>query len=275
MKCFGITDVGKKRNNNQDSFGIKMLSDDCFILAVCDGMGGANGGEIASSKAIEKFLEACERDITPESPDDDIRESLLVAVMEANREVFALSEYSEELHGMGTTLVAALVRDNGRDLDSIDHDVKTYAPNGEEPSAPVTTACVGIFTANVGDSRAYVSNGDSLSQITKDHSYVQYLIDKGELKPEKAANHPQRNIIMKAVGIESTVIPDVDKVIVTERENTYVLLCSDGLYSEIKGADIQKIIHSERTLEEKCEALITLANKKGGKDNITAVLLEL
>ena len=275
MKCFGITDVGKKRNNNQDSFGIRMLSEDCYIIAVCDGMGGANGGEIASSKAIEKFLEACERDITPESSDDDIRESLLLAVMEANREVYALSEYSEELRGMGTTLVAALVRDNGKDVDSIDYDVKTYSPDGEAPDMPEPSVCVGIFTANVGDSRAYISTPDALTQVTKDHSYVQYLIDKGELKPEKAENHPKRNIIMKAVGVESTVLPDVDKQSVIEKENTYVLLCSDGLYTEIKNADIHSIIHSERSLEEKCRALIALANKKGGKDNITAVLLEL
>ena len=275
MKCFGITDIGKKRNNNQDSFGIRMLSEDCYILAVCDGMGGANGGEIASSKAIEKFLSVCEREITPESSDDDIRESLFVAVEEANREVYAHSQYSEELRGMGTTLVAALVRDNGMDLDSIDHDVKTYAPDGEAPVTPEPEACVGVFTVNVGDSRAYVSTGGALTQITKDHSYVQYLIDKGELKPEKAANHPKRNIIMKAVGVDSTVIPDIDKTLITDKEKTYILLSSDGLYSEMKNSDIQKIIHSDNSLEEKCEALITLANKKGGSDNITAVLLEL
>ena len=275
MKCFGITNIGKKRNNNQDSFGIKKLSDDCYILAVCDGMGGANGGEVASSKAVEKFLAACERDITPESSDDDIRDALFSAVDEANGEVYALSQYSEELSGMGTTLVAALVRDNGMDVDSIDYDVKTYAPDGEEPEVPAAKACVGVFTANVGDSRAYLLASEELIQITKDHSYVQYLVDRGELKPEKATHHPQRNIIMKAVGVESTVIPDIDKKLVTDKENTYVLLCSDGLHSELKSADMQKIIHSDKTLEEKCEALVALANKKGGKDNITAVLAQL
>ena len=275
MKCFGITDIGKKRNNNQDCFGIKKLSEDCCILVVCDGMGGANGGEVASSKAVEKFLAACERDITPESSDDDIREALFVAVIEANREVNALAEYSEELHGMGTTLVAVLVRDNGMDFDSIDYDVKTYSPDGETTEAPKAAPCVGVFTVNVGDSRAYLSTEEKLTQITKDHSYVQYLIDKGELKPERAAHHPQRNIIMKAIGIESTVIPDVDKLLITEKENAYILLSSDGLHSELKCNDIQKTMRSDKTLEEKCESLVALANKKGGKDNITAVLLEL
>ena len=275
MKCFGITDTGKKRNNNQDAFGIRMLSEDCYVLAVCDGMGGANGGEIASSRALERFLSTLEAEITPESSDDDIREALYIAVADANRDVYAYSEYSEELRGMGTTLVAAIVRDNGLDLDSIDHDMKTYSPNGDIPAVQTAEACVGVFTVNVGDSRAYVFNSDSVDQITKDHSYVQYLIDKGELSPAKAANHPQRNIIMKAVGIESMVIPDIDKALITEKENTYILLCSDGLYSEIKSADMQKIIHSEKSLEEKCEALVALANKKGGRDNITAVLLEL
>ena len=275
MKCFGITDIGKKRNNNQDSFGIKMLSEDCCLLAVCDGMGGANGGEIASANAIEEFLQICERDITPNSSDDDIRETLFVAVLEANRRVFDIAQASEELSGMGTTLVAALVRDNGLDLDTIDHDVKTYSPDGEAPTLPPPSPCVGVFTVNVGDSRAYVSDTDKLTQITKDHSYVQYLIDQGELKPEKASSHPQRNIIMKAIGVGNTVIPDVDKSLITDKASKYVLLCSDGLHSELKDADIQKIIHSERSLEEKCEALISLANKKGGNDNITAVLLEL
>ena len=275
MKCFGITDIGKKRNNNQDTFGIKKLSDDCYILVVCDGMGGANGGEVASSKAVELFFAACEREITPESSDDDIRDALYLAVSEANREVNALSLYSEELNGMGTTLVAAFIRDNGMDVDSIDHDVKTYAPDSETPEAPSAEPCVGAFIVNVGDSRAYISTKEKLTQLTKDHSYVQYLVDKGKLKPTKAAHHPQKNIIMKAIGIDSTVIPDVDKVLVTEKENTYILLSSDGLHSELKCADIQKIIQSDKTLEEKCEALVALANKKGGRDNITAVLAEI
>jgi protein phosphatase len=274
MKCFGITDVGKKRKNNQDCFGIHKLSDDCHIIAVCDGMGGANGGEIASAKAMETFLASSQRDITPESSDDEIRDALFTAIRDANREVFALSEYSEELKGMGTTIVAALVRDNGCDLDSIDHDVKTYSPNGDTPELPPANPCAGVFLAHVGDSRAYLV-ADELTQLTKDHSLVQYLIDIGELKPEKADHHPQKNIITKAIGVDSTVIPDVEKVFVTERENAYILLCSDGLHSEIKSSDIQRIVHSDKSVEEKCEALVALANKKGGHDNITAVLLEL
>lgn len=275
MKCFGITDTGKKRINNQDCFAIRELSDSCYLIAVCDGMGGANGGEVASSKAIEVFFDSCTRDITPESTDDEIKDALFDAVAAANREVFALAEYSEELRGMGTTIVSALVRDNGCDLDSIDHDVKTYAPNGEAPEVPAADPCVGIFLAHVGDSRAYLSNAEELRQLTKDHSYVQYLVDMGELRPEKAENHPQKNIIMKAIGAECTVMPDVDKVLVTDKENTYVLLSSDGLHGELRQNEIRKIIHSDKTIEEKCEELIALANKKGGHDNITAILLEL
>ena len=274
MKCFGITDVGKKRKNNQDCFATRELSDSCHIIAVCDGMGGANGGEIASSKALEIFLDSCAKEISPESPDDEIRDAFFEAVSRANREVYALSEYSDELRGMGTTIVAALVRDNGRDLDSIDHDVKTYAPNGEVPEAPTAEPCAGIFLVHVGDSRAYISRSDTITQLTKDHSYVQYLVDMGELTPEKAERHPKKNIITKAIGVDSTVMPDVDKILVTEKENTYLLLCSDGLYGELKCSDMQKIIHSDKTVEEKCESLVALANRKGGHDNITAVLLE-
>lgn len=274
MKCFGITDVGKKRKNNQDCYAIKSISDDCKIIAVCDGMGGANGGEVASAKAIEIFMSVLENEISPESTDDEIKDALVLAIEKANGEVVALSEYSEELKGMGTTIVAALVRDNGCDFDSIDHDVKTYAPNGETPDIPPAEPCAGVFLSHVGDSRAYLITHDAITQLTKDHSYVQYLVDMGELKPEKADHHPQKNIITRAIGVDSTVIPDINKIPVSERENSYLLLCSDGLYSELKCADMQKIITSTQSIEEKCEALVALANKKGGRDNITAVLLE-
>ena len=275
MKCFGITDVGKKRKNNQDSFEIKKLSEECYILAVCDGMGGANGGEIASAKALERFFEVCEAEISPESSDEDIRSALYTGISEANRAVYEHSLSNEELNGMGTTLVATLVRDNGLDFDSIDYDVKTYSPDGDTVEPPKTSPAVGVFTVNVGDSRAYISSTDELWQITKDHSYVQYLVDKGEISPEKAAHHPQRNIIMKAVGTESTVLPDIDKLVITEKAEKYILLCSDGLHSELKPSDMQKIIHSDKTLEEKVGSLVALANKKGGRDNITAILLEI
>lgn len=274
MKCFGLTDIGKKRKTNQDSYQILELSDDCYILAVCDGMGGANGGEIASSLAIEKFFEVCKSEISPDSPDEDIVSALHFGVTEANKYVYAMSLSSAELNGMGTTLVAAMLRDNGMDFDSIDYDMKTYAPNGEICEMPKGKTCAAVFTVNVGDSRVYLSSDGELKQLTKDHSYVQFLIDNGELEPEKADRHPRRNVIMRAIGIESTVIPDVQKHIIQGNGSKHLLLASDGLYSELKSEDIQKIICSNSDLAEKCSDLIAMANKKGGHDNITAILAE-
>lgn len=275
MKCFGITDIGKKRNSNQDCFGIKEISESCYIIAVCDGMGGANGGEIASSKAIERFFEICEREINIEGSDEDIKSALYYAVDEANALVNSLSISSDELNGMGTTLVAAVIRDNGLDFDSIDYDVKTYNL-GAEPTEPSgASTCVGAFVVNVGDSRAYLFSKGNLTQLTKDHSYVQYLIDIGELQPEKAAKHPKRNIITKAIGIEPSVLPDIQKALITESDKTYIMLVSDGLYSEIKESDIKKLLNSDKTVEDKAQSLVDLANKKGGRDNITVVLAEI
>ena len=279
MKCFGITDIGKKRSVNQDCFGIKKLSDDIYIIAAFDGMGGANGGEVASSTAMQCFFELCEAELANGCSDEDFTSVLYNAVAAANEKVYRLSLTSPELSGMGTTLVAAILCANNGCHDSIDADVKTYCPAGEpasvsvptenEPTAPSTEA----FISNVGDSRAYLYCGGELTQLTKDHSYVQYLVDNGEISSSRAARHPQRNIIMKAIGIESTVLPDVQTKIIPE--GACIMLVSDGLYSEARPSEIKRILGSKKSLEEKAEALVRLANRRGGHDNITVVLAEI
>ena len=146
---------------------------------------------------------------------------------------------------MGTTLVSALIDEKNKRL----------------------------YVINVGDSRAYMISDTQCEQLSHDHSYVQYLIDMGELTPAKAAKHPERNLITKAVGTTESVRPDIDIFDIPSPESsTYLLLCSDGLTGHVKDKDIQKHLISDSTLEEKAEELIALANKKGGSDNITALI---
>ncbi len=267
MEFYGLTDVGKKRQNNQDCFDILEL-DGCAILAVFDGMGGERGGDIASTMAKNAFIDICRREISPNGSDDDLISALHLASAEANRAVYEASLVDRELEGMGTTLAAVLLRtDNSAD----DSDVKTY---GEpvEVSKDKPVGEIAAFVVNIGDSRTYFINEEEIKQLSKDHSYVQYLVDRGELSPAKAATHKQRNVLMKAVGTESITLPDIEKHVFLDG---YILICSDGLYGEVKPADIKKTVLSDKTLKEKVEALIALANKKGGRDNITAVLAKI
>ena len=248
MNCYGITDTGKKRPENQDRFSIFLPehSVPCCLLSVCDGMGGANGGEIAAEKAIEIYNESVAEMLCDCDGDGAVMSVLSRAAEKANSAVYSAALENEELSGMGTTIVSFFKFGNGAS-----------------------------FLLNVGDSRAYLISESEIKQISRDHSYVQHLIDAGELSPAKAANHPQRNIITRAIGIDSEVIPEVKKIDTTGY--TYLLLCSDGLHGELKDQEIKKVVFDPDTgnVREKAEALVALANKKGGNDNITAVLLRL
>ena len=249
MKYYGKTDIGIKREKNQDCFGCRRLKDGMTVLAVCDGMGGAKGGETASRIALNTFLSACERDLRGGMPDGLIRSVLSSAVHEANTAVYRKGKNDESLYGMGTTLVAALV------IDALDY----------------------IFIVNVGDSRAYSVCCDSIVQLSLDHSYVQYLIDKGEITPNEAENHPDKHVITRAVGTADSVRPDIDVVeIIKPREaKNYLLLCSDGLSGMIKSSEILDIVTSSTSIEAAADKLIDAANLAGGDDNITVLLAEL
>lgn len=249
MNCYGITDTGKKRPNNQDRFSIFLPESDspCCLISVCDGMGGANGGEIAAEMAINTYNGAVAEMLCDCDGDGAAMAIMSRAAEKANSAVFLASSENPDLNGMGTTLVSFFRFD--------------------ESGAS--------YLLNVGDSRAYLVNKDEIKQISHDHSYVQRLVDSGELSPAKAANHPQKNVITRAIGIESEVIPDVKKL--DTAGFTYLLLCSDGLHGEVKDQDIKKTIFDDGTenIREKAEALVALANKKGGSDNITVVLARL
>lgn len=255
MFFYGTTDIGKKRVVNQDNFKIKEYSEDVTLAVVCDGMGGARGGGVASSLAISAFMECLDSnagvftdDYASADADEVISRILLDAVERANEAVFTAASSSPELSGMGTTLVCALV-------------------------TPLKIYCV-----NVGDSRMYHGTHSSVEQVTRDHSYVQYLVDIGRITPKKAKKSSHRNIITRAVGTESSVEADLYTLTKTTSEHpVFVLLCSDGLSNMVELREIASALKSSDrsgdALKRAAERVVSLANEHGGNDNITVVLL--
>ncbi len=257
----GKTDIGRRRKVNQDTFAIEAIAPGAHLFVVCDGMGGAVGGAEASRIACDTFC-AVMRDALPEivadaavvcSDADAVaarRDRLFAAVPdalghaaeEANRAVYETAMADPSLQGMGTTLVALIVW-------------------GEY-------ACA----VNVGDSRLYAITAEEISQISHDHSYVQYLVDLGKLPPEEARTSTNRNIITRAVGTAETVEPDiflVDSALVGE---AVFLLCSDGLSGMLTDEEMAEIVRAADTVEQAVDELIDRANAAGGSDNITALL---
>lgn len=237
MKFQGKTDVGVMRHSNQDDFAVAELQDGSVLAVVCDGMGGANAGNVASKKATEVISSFFQRSYRKGLDAQGIMALLQSAILSANIEIYDMAQKNTELTGMGTTVVAAFVS--------------------------------GEFTvvSHVGDSRAYLV-GDSVTQLTRDHSVVQSLIESGKLTPEEARVHPRRNVITRALGIEPEVLVDSDEFVIGDGEN--LLLCSDGL-SNFVGPDEIKEIFKNNPLENVTEVLVAHANKSGGADNITVV----
>jgi len=249
MKFFGMTNVGMKRTVNQDSFLIKEY-DSGLLAVVCDGMGGASGGEEASATAVAAFSGytdigfASDNGEVDVSDAESVRQVLMSAARAANNAVYSAATENDFLNGMGTTLVSAFVTD-GR-----------------------------VYAVNIGDSRMYIIKDDSVTQITHDHSYVQYLVDIGKLTADEAKNSTSKNIITRAVGTEALVETDFFTVD-SDLTGAYVLLCSDGLTNHVTEEDMVTCIKDSDSVETACAELIDRANKGGGSDNITAVIIEM
>lgn len=243
MEAWGLTDVGNVRSQNQDAFRIVELGKDALLAVVCDGMGGAKSGNVASRLASEVFSEEVKRSFSADLTPDEAEQMLRAAANLANISVFEQSQLSEDYAGMGTTLVAAL----------------TY------PRA--------TLVLNIGDSRAYLINTDGVQCITRDHSVVEMMVQRGELTPEQAKTHPSKNLITRAVGTEETVFSDVFRV-ETEPEDC-ILLCSDGLSNQMADQEILfEVVHGARR-DDCCRRLLEIAKNRGAPDNVTSVLIEL
>ncbi len=241
MKIFSKTDAGKVRSSNQDSFFVGELPSGAVFGIVCDGMGGANAGNVASEMAVKIVSEYIEHSYRIGMDEFETEKMLKNATNSANFEVFELANSNEEYVGMGTTAVIALVQDKK------------------------------AVIANVGDSRIYLL-GDDIFQLTRDHSVVQSLIESGKITPEDAKVHPRKNVITRAIGAESDVITDTSVIGLDNAEA--LLLCTDGLSGLVDKETILKVF-KENKPEEVTEKLIQLANDAGGSDNITVVLITL
>ena len=239
LKTFSVTNIGKRRKVNQDYVytseqAIGTLPN---LFIVADGMGGHNAGDYASRLAVETSVEEVAK------ADGGAPEEILSnAIQCANRKIRKCAEESQDLEGMGTTVVVASLIDET------------------------------LLVANVGDSRLYVVNGKGMSQVTKDHSWVEEMVRRGSLGKEEARNHPDKNIITRAVGVEDTV--KVDFFHRKAEAEDQILMCTDGLTNMLEDEEIRMIMNGARDIVEKAEKLVLKANDYGGRDNISVVLIE-
>ena len=241
MQGWGLTDPGCVRKQNQDAYRIEQLDRGALICVVCDGMGGAKSGNIASTLASEVFVEEIRRSWKTGMEQDQIDQMLRSAVKLANFTVFDQAVQFEEFEGMGTTLVAALIRGK--------------------------TATV----VNVGDSRCYAIDGEGISQVTKDHSLVQLMVDRGDLTPETAKTYPGKNLITRAIGTEPIVMCDLFHHELSKGD--FLLLCSDGLSNMMDDQEILfEVVHGVNK-KQCCKRLLNIAVGRGAPDNVTSVLV--
>lgn len=240
LHIFSLTDVGKKRQINQDYIyatkeKIGTLSN-IFLLA--DGMGGHKAGDFASKTTVESILKE-----VSESDELNIVTRISQAIKKTNDLLYNKAQKEEKFRGMGTTLVVATINDNV------------------------------LQVANIGDSRLYVINQKCMRQITRDHSYVEEMVRIGTLQREKAREHPDKNIITRAVGVQSSV--EVDFYEEQLKVGDMILLCSDGLSNMVDDHQIQSIVVNGLTPEEKAMNLVYAANDNGGRDNISVIVITL
>ena len=240
-----LTDVGQVRTVDEDSilaadlsFGVNSESSKFLLLAVADGMGGHAKGEEASKIALNAIARAVIPDLLNNTSFTKILEK---GIQNANQDILDHTAENPEASGMGTTSVCAVVKDNQ------------------------------IHLANVGDSRAYRVSDDEICRVTKDHSYVQALIDEDEITEEQAREHPRKNEITRAVGIMPSI--EVDTMKLTLDSDESLLLCCDGVIAHLSDDDIHKIIRDSADPQTACQEIVDLANERGGSDNISLIIL--
>lgn len=243
MHVWGVTDIGLVRKENQDAYLVReCTASGHTICVVCDGMGGAAGGQLASKIATETFTSELEKVLTPEMTPEQLEAASSYAVALANKAIQVVAEENEEYRNMGTTLVAAV----------------SYTG--------------GVVVTNVGDSRAYHVTENGITRITKDHSLVERMVDMGDITEEEARRHPNRNLITRALGADADA--QCDGYICPVKEGEYLLLCTDGLVSTVTDQEMLfEVIHGSGP--DSClERLMEIAKAQGAPDNVTAVLMQ-
>ena len=240
LKTIGETHPGRVRSMNQDVFSYQTFGDNCGFAIVCDGMGGARAGDVASKTTCDMVSAFFSRDLRADMSDAAIKAVMFSAISAANAKVYAMSRENWEYSGMGTTMVAAVLMNN--DLHII----------------------------SIGDSRLYVTDAKQAVQITRDHTVTQHMVEIGELTAEQALTHERRHQLTRAVGVGDTL--DIDYQMVELQPEQRVLLCSDGL-TNYAGEDMLAKLVKKAVQNQNTKHLIDYANNRGGSDNVTAVVM--
>ena len=240
MKILEKTDIGLVREENQDTCNTRQIGD-YFSAVVCDGMGGTKGGSVASSLAVDVYQQSLEEKIRSGMKLNDLKKAMQQCITLANDAVNRRSSQDEELQHMGTTLVSALVNESA------------------------------ALIANVGDSRAYHVTEEGIRQISRDHSVVENMVERGDLTPQEAKHHPRRNLITRALGPDTAVEADIFEI--NWARGDMILLCSDGLVNTVSDQEIlfELIHHGE---PDTClDRLLALSLERGAPDNVTMLLI--
>lgn len=234
------TAIGKRRANNQDSVGVFYNQSGAVLAIIADGIGGNQGGDVASNVAVTDFGEAFKKTVFKTF--DEMSKWVNQQVLTTNDTIFQRAQKKADLKGMGTTLVLAVLFERE------------------------------LLIGNIGDSRAYRLRGKDFSQLTEDHSLVNELVKRGELSKQAAQVHPQKNVITRSLGVAESVQIDLCYQEMTPSDQ--LLLCSDGLTDMVHEDEIQTVLQNEAALQEKCDALVKMANDAGGLDNISVVIID-
>ena len=244
MRACGKTDVGLRRHENQDTFAVEQ-GEKLLIAVVCDGMGGAEGGQIASSVAVETFMKEMHALIRADMTAEQLRELASFCVAKANTAVYQRALQDPAYQGMGMF-------------------PESLAFSGNHEKSPIV--------CNIGDSRAYLIRDGEITRITHDHSVVQTLVENGNITAEEARTHPNRNLITRALGPDENTLCDAFEVSFTKGDK--ILLCTDGLVVTATDDEICRAVCAGKSAEESLDDLIALAKAQGAPDNVTAVLIE-
>lgn len=240
MEVAFVSDVGQVRPHNEDNGCYIKNKDGILLVVVADGMGGHQAGDVASFMTTDILSKKWQETNNLETP-AMIEAWLKEAVTDVNKQIFKHAETNVTCQGMGTTLVAVVC-------------TKQF-----------------VTYAHIGDSRAYLMNGDSFVQKTVDHSLVNELVRSGQITEVEAENHPRRNVLLRALGTETSIKLDIETI--NWDEGSYILLCSDGLSNKVSDKEMYEVIRQEGSLDTKVSKLVSLANERGGEDNISIALV--
>ena len=242
MEIWGMTDVGLVRKENQDAYAAEQHeASGHTVCVVCDGMGGPAGGRQASQIAVAIFMEEMKAALMPEMTPKQLQEVSAQAAAKANEAIREAASHSEECRNMGTTLVSAV------------------------------SYCGGTVITNVGDSRAYHITGEGITQVTRDHSLVESMVERGDITAEEARRHPNRNLITRALGPDMTAL--CDGYICPMKAGEYLLLCTDGLVTTVTDQEMLFEVLHGGTPDTCLDRLLAISKSRGASDNVTAVLM--